>query len=67
MTRKEYFEEFRRNGVTITQELVRRGEYTGEPMVWAEGWIASKQRPKLALTLSVLAIVISILAWLLPR
>lgn len=67
MTKKEYLADFKRNGVTVTQELIRRGEYTGPPMEWAEAWIASQQRPKLALTLSIIAIAISILAWLFPH
>jgi hypothetical protein len=66
-TKKEAHAEFRRNGVIQTQELIRNKAYSGDQLKWAEGWIASQQRQWLALVLSVIAIVISVLAWLLPR
>jgi hypothetical protein len=67
MTRKEYIEEFKRNGVTITRNLILQKEYTGDAMKWAEAWIARQQIPWLGLTIGLVGTVIGLVGWLFPH
>ncbi len=67
MSKRDYLREFRRNGVTVTRNLISDGTYTGKVMRWAESWIAMRQTQWLPIWLAITAIFIATASWLFPR
>jgi hypothetical protein len=65
--KKQTIAECERNGITISQQLIRNKTYAGEQALWVEAWIARKRIPwggyVVALGCTLFAIV---MGWLLP-
>lgn len=66
-TKKEMYEEFRRNGVRVTEQLTANGTYAGQHLKWAEAWLARRRRQWGAYLISLTALLIALLSWLFPR
>ena len=67
LNRKQVYKICEEDGLAVIQERLRRGTYFGEELKLVERWVARRSTPWLALTLSVFAILVTVLAWWFPR